>query len=722
MLNRRRLSRRTQRCSALLALLAAAAGCAAQPDPFEDPPTACAGSPDFVGSPTALLSGPTTIAKPFEISPWATGRGMALDGKRLLVVDEANGTLVALDSDTLAIANQWQVGSRPWQVVATPNHAWVTLRGGHAVAKVDLASGGVQQFEVGAAPVALALSADQKQLFVAVGGARQLVRMNAASGAVLAQAPTDPSPQAVVVLSPTEVMVVHQSGPARLFTANGDNKLLPSKADLPLAVDSLLHVKGDNASAGAIATRAVAVALNPGTGDAVVAHVLVRPGSVQGLLQVSAQPPHDCNSGNGQGNGMAMPASAMGDSGGEFSGGGGDLGGGYGGGGGGSPAAPTARPVEPVLTEVFRSPSSGSLVTKPWRPMLDEAEGLLSHAGRATGARLDQPSDIAFHPSLRLAVLVGRGTDNLVVVNTANKMAYGIAQLPEGSAPRSVVLSADGNRAYVLLSHQFRVAEVDLKTFLTDSPQGSRLAKPSRFSKAYGADPLAPAARLGRQVFFSSENSRLSQHGRFACATCHLDGGDDQQVWFIADGPRQTPVLAGRLQGTGPFNWKGTHTQLKSNMQDTVQRMLGSGLTDAELTSLEQFLLTLPAPPNPNVAASGALTVAQERGKAVFYSAKAACGSCHLGGTGTDGKLYDVGIATKGEDLLQMSRSLGQDWRRFNTPSLAGLYGSAPYFHNGSAATLEDVLAMTSDLGLMGDTSDLTPEQRQDLMAYLLTL
>jgi cytochrome c peroxidase len=68
-----------------------------------------------------------------------------------------------------------------------------------------------------------------------------------------------------------------------------------------------------------------------------------------------------------------------------------------------------------------------------------------------------------------------------------------------------------------------------------------------------------------------------------------------------------------------------------------------------------------------------------QRGRAVFV--KLGCDGCHTPLTYTSGKSYDVGLADE----------VGN--RRFNPPSLRGVGQGGPYFHDGRAATLEEVLA-----------------------------
>jgi cytochrome c peroxidase len=66
----------------------------------------------------------------------------------------------------------------------------------------------------------------------------------------------------------------------------------------------------------------------------------------------------------------------------------------------------------------------------------------------------------------------------------------------------------------------------------------------------------------------------------------------------------------------------------------------------------------------------------------------------------------------------KFSGTLGES----DTPSLIGLASSAPYFHDGSAATLEALLRDRGAVHGMGDASKLTDKQVNDLIAFLETL
>ena len=93
-----------------------------------------------------------------------------------------------------------------------------------------------------------------------------------------------------------------------------------------------------------------------------------------------------------------------------------------------------------------------------------------------------------------------------------------------------------------------------------------------------------------------------------------------------------------------------------------------------DLDLLTQYLTTLQAPPNPYHFAEDDVSA----GKAVFDAQ--GCASCHVGPAGTDLQSHDVGTGTS---------PLEKRGTSFDTPSLRWLWLSAPYFHDGSAQTLQ---------------------------------
>lgn len=129
-----------------------------------------------------------------------------------------------------------------------------------------------------------------------------------------------------------------------------------------------------------------------------------------------------------------------------------------------------------------------------------------------------------------------------------------------------------------------------------------------------------------------------------------------------------------------------------------------------KLPALRAYQLSLKTPPPPPDSYDVA---AAQRGKPLFAQN---CQGCHVGATGTDnngGKLHAP--AETGMDGAYAARTTTKAYR---TTPLRGLQHHPPYFHDGSAETLEEVVAHYNDVRQLG----LTPAQRADIVEYLKTL
>jgi cytochrome c peroxidase len=203
-------------------------------------------------------------------------------------------------------------------------------------------------------------------------------------------------------------------------------------------------------------------------------------------------------------------------------------------------------------------------------------------------------------------------------------------------------------------------------------------------------------------VLFHSAVPAVSARGALACGSCHPDGRADGLSWRIEKNELQTPLLAGRLVGTHPFKWDGGDKDLTTSLATTMKRLGGFGLDTKQTSALAAYLEGL-APPRAPTRDSKAVA----RGKQLFDSASLGCRTCH------DGKAYTD------QDRHKFPGSTLPD---ADTPSLIGLAASAPYFHDGSAATLEALLRDRGAVHGMAETSKLSDQQVADLTAFLETL
>ena len=176
-----------------------------------------------------------------------------------------------------------------------------------------------------------------------------------------------------------------------------------------------------------------------------------------------------------------------------------------------------------------------------------------------------------------------------------------------------------------------------------------------------------------------------------------------QNETYTAEGPISywnAYVAVTQMHGRGNFSDSRLGIDIKHSPD----------LVTAKLPALRAYQHSLPTPPPPVGSFDAA---AAERGRSVFDRT---CASCHVGATGTDnnsGKLHAA--AETGVDGSYAARTANKSYR---TTPLRALWQHAPYFHDGSAATLADVVSHYNRVRSLG----LTPAQQRDLVEYLKSI
>ena len=133
----------------------------------------------------------------------------------------------------------------------------------------------------------------------------------------------------------------------------------------------------------------------------------------------------------------------------------------------------------------------------------------------------------------------------------------------------------------------------------------------------------------------------------------------------------------------------------------------------ADLDALAAFVESLQPKPSPFRLTDGTLTPEAARGQAVFHRADVGCAECHVPPLFTDFILHDIGTGNGPGELLGPA---------FDTPSLRGVWHTAPYLHDGRASTLRDVFIIHNPTDQHGQTTHLSEAEVHDLVAFLLSL
>ncbi len=289
---------------------------------------------------------------------------------------------------------------------------------------------------------------------------------------------------------------------------------------------------------------------------------------------------------------------------------------------------------------------------------------------------------------------------------------YVTARIPVGHNPRGVALSPDGRRLYVANRLDDTLSVIDTKAEKVIS------------TIDLGGPKSIDVLRRGERLFYTAD---FSFQGQFGCSNCHLDSTIDGLEWDLEpDGFGKDVVdnrLLENLAGTEPFKWNGGNPDMPTECGPRTEKFFfrSQSFDQQQLTDLVTFVYSLPYRPNRFRLANGELTPVQERGKAIFERTQTKKGSpipeanqctyCHSGPKYTNQKQIDVGTG-RSTDRSPV----------IDVPQLSNVAYSAPYLHDGSAKSLEEIWTIYNPRDTHGVTNDLTKDELNDLIEYLKTL
>ena len=289
---------------------------------------------------------------------------------------------------------------------------------------------------------------------------------------------------------------------------------------------------------------------------------------------------------------------------------------------------------------------------------------------------------------------------------------YVVDRIPVGHNPRGVLLSPDGKRLYVANRLDDNISVIDTASDKVIS------------TIDLGGPKNVDAIRRGERLFFTAD---FAFQGQFGCSNCHIDATIDGLQWDLEPDGFGKDIVDNRslenLAGTEPFKWNGGNPDMPTECGPRTEKFFfrSQSFTQQQLTDLVTFVYSLPYRPNRYRLPNDQLTPAQERGRAIFERVKAKngtpireanqCAYCHSGPKYTNQKQIDVGTG-KATDRSPI----------IDVPQLPNVAYSAPYLHDGSARSLEEIWTVFNPKDRHGVTNDLTKDELNDLIEYLKTL
>jgi mono/diheme cytochrome c family protein len=324
---------------------------------------------------------------------------------------------------------------------------------------------------------------------------------------------------------------------------------------------------------------------------------------------------------------------------------------------------------------------------------------------------------VALETSREVAVLDAHGRNQLLRIDV-------------GRAPQGVLVSPDRRTLYVHNFMDRTIGVFDLRPLIE---QGLASAAPLATLASAASERLTATVLRGKQFFYDARDTRLARDRYMSCASCHNDGGHDGRVWDLThagEGLRNTVNLRGRGGAQGFLHWSNNFDEVQ-DFEGQIRTLAGgTGLmTDAQFTSdtrsqplgttkagvsadldaLAAYVASLNAfEPSPWRAGGGTLSALASEGRQVFTALN--CASCHGGAAFTNSGSNNP--ANIGTIKPSSGQRLGAPLTGIDIPTLRDVWATAPFLHDGSAATLAD--AVRAHNGVSVDDADLNR-----LVAYL---
>ncbi|NJN24647.1 MAG: c-type cytochrome [Cyclobacteriaceae bacterium] len=406
-----------------------------------------------------------------------------------------------------------------------------------------------------------------------------------------------------------------------------------------------------------------------------------------------------------------------------------------------------------IMENIAVSPDGDMAITTLIRPknlvpsaqiergwMINHGIGIVTKEGKKAQLLLDEPNafyadpyDVVIHPNGKYAYVSHAGADMISAIdldvvrnivsqssqheleNLANYLGMSdqivLKRIKTGANPRGLALSPDGKTLYAVEQMTDHITMIDTEKL--EVVKTIDLGGPSRTT----------VTRKGGQLF---RNAGHTFHQQYSCYTCHPDGHEDGLTYDLTGSGRDLANVQTLrdLNGTAPFKWNGKNVSvyMQCGMRFSKFVTRTESFSPGDLNSLVAYIMReLTHPPNIHALPGGELTEAQKRGKAIFERTitvdgreipeKDQCITCHNGPSYSNFQMADVG-SLKDTDNPTL----------FDSPNLNNVYESAPYLHDGSAATLEEIWTVFNPNDTHGYANDMTKDQLNDLVEYLKSL
>lgn len=347
----------------------------------------------------------------------------------------------------------------------------------------------------------------------------------------------------------------------------------------------------------------------------------------------------------------------------------------------------------------------------------------------------DSPSAIEFSDRGDYVFVTLQGNNSVAVFDHLRLLDGGVRatiwRIPAGNAPQGILMDHSTQTLFV---NNFMSRDVSVHPIAGFMNSGNRTLNETRVGISV-PEVLSPAVLLGKQIFYHASDE-MSFENYISCATCHFDGGHDGRTFDFTqrgEGLRNTTDLRGRGgMAHGNVHWTANFDEIQDFIIDIMEHQLGTGFLppgetphpplgtpnagrSMELDALAAYVTSLDGrflPRSPFRAPDGQMTEEALAGASHFVTLE--CAVCHApqndyhdSASGPSPRLHNVGT------LRDSSGSrLGEPLTGIDTPTLLGFFDTAPYFHDGSAETVDEVFIKAGGRRIQAETGTLSGTAR----------
>lgn len=632
------------------------------------------------GTPLSSVSQTGTVAvaaappavRPAKSSPIAIHPA----SRRVWVVNPDNDSVTRIDADTRTVIGEHDLnamlgipGSIDPRSVAIDagGHAWITCRDADRVLVLSEAGALVQSISLpyASAPMGVAITPDGATAFITLEGRGQLVRFNTATRAQTGSLASLTMPRAVAITADGARVLV-----TRFISGEEFGQVYDVNAST-MALTRTIPLHRDRGRDGSSAGRGVpnyvsSITISP---DGLYAYyTAVKSNTHRGVFFNQTDDTND--------------------------------------------------PLDPDNT-IRALVGRISLVSN------DEPQVTQINSYRVDVDNSESPTSIEFTPSGDYFFVSVQGNNHVAVFDdlllrqfpTTLSAKTTKGRFATGLAPQGLAFDAATNRLFSADFMGRSVTVHELGAFLSfGNRTTNRVAIPT-----VTTDKLPPQVLHGKRIFYQAADASglstlptMSLEGYISCASCHVDGQHDGMTWDFTqrgEGFRNTTDLRGRGGvAHGNVHWSANFDEIQDFILDIVNEFGGGpGLLpageqanpslgapnagrSANLDALAAYVTSLGSehlPRSPHRGSSGARTPSADAGETVFVAQN--CTSCHAGSRFTDSAVGTAVLRDTGTRRTSSGQRLGSPLTGIDTPTLLGLWASAPYFHDGSAKTLDEV-------------------------------